>query len=398
MLFQIIGDIYDTALRASPWTGALEKAARFVGGPASSLFLEDTVSRWRSFAWEYGISPHYAGIYHQNYVRQAPAHVGRAMQDIDEPIVAADFVPYEVFLKTPFYRDWARPQGLVDFVVGVLDRSPSSVTLFSVFRDERDGVADAATRRRMRALTPHLRRAIHISKAIDAEQTETATFAAVLEGLSAAIFLMDASGGILHANAAGRAILAGDDFLYSSRGKLLARDAAADRRLRAEIAAAASRSVAGPSANGISLTSRDQQRYLAHVLPLAAGTAQRAGIANRAVAALFVHRRDLDALSPTGAIAEHYQLTPTELRVLLAIVNVGGGPEVAAALGIGSGTVKTHLHRLYEKTGAARQADLVKLVASFANPLLHAPAPGEAAPTVNRRQSAGLARVAIGGG
>jgi DNA-binding NarL/FixJ family response regulator len=64
-----------------------------------------------------------------------------------------------------------------------------------------------------------------------------------------------------------------------------------------------------------------------------------------------------------------YKLTPTELRVLLAIVEVGGIPEVAAALGVAETTVKTHVSRLFEKTGAGRQADLVKLVAGFATPL-----------------------------
>jgi DNA-binding CsgD family transcriptional regulator len=62
-------------------------------------------------------------------------------------------------------------------------------------------------------------------------------------------------------------------------------------------------------------------------------------------------------------------LTPSELRVLLVIVEVGGVPEVAAALGVAVTTVKTHLRRLFEKTGATRQADLVKLVAGYATPL-----------------------------
>jgi DNA-binding CsgD family transcriptional regulator len=64
-----------------------------------------------------------------------------------------------------------------------------------------------------------------------------------------------------------------------------------------------------------------------------------------------------------------YKLTPAELRVLLAIVDVGGVPEVAAALGVAVTTVKTHLNRLFEKTGVGRQADLVKLVAGFSTPL-----------------------------
>jgi DNA-binding CsgD family transcriptional regulator len=60
-----------------------------------------------------------------------------------------------------------------------------------------------------------------------------------------------------------------------------------------------------------------------------------------------------------------------ELRVLLAVVEVGGVPEVAEVLGIAETTVKTHLGHLYEKTGVRRQADLVKLVAGFSNPLVH---------------------------
>jgi len=52
-----------------------------------------------------------------------------------------------------------------------------------------------------------------------------------------------------------------------------------------------------------------------------------------------------------------------------SIVDVGGVPEVAAALGVAATTIKTHLGRLFAKTGVARQADLVKLVAGFSTPL-----------------------------
>jgi DNA-binding CsgD family transcriptional regulator len=45
-------------------------------------------------------------------------------------------------------------------------------------------------------------------------------------------------------------------------------------------------------------------------------------------------------------------------------------PEVAAILGLGQQTVKTHLKRLFAKTGTARQALLVKLVAGYSNALL----------------------------
>jgi DNA-binding CsgD family transcriptional regulator len=87
-----------------------------------------------------------------------------------------------------------------------------------------------------------------------------------------------------------------------------------------------------------------------------------------AVAALFVRKVALD--SRCGElVARTFELTPAELRVLLTIVEVGGVPETSAALGIAESTVKTHLRHVFAKTGARRQADLVKLAAGFSNPL-----------------------------
>ena len=96
---------------------------------------------------------------------------------------------------------------------------------------------------------------------------------------------------------------------------------------------------------------------------------RKTGEAYSAAAALFVRKAELQYPSPPEVIGQIYDLTPAELRVLLGIVQIGGVPEVAAALGIADTTVKTHLGRLYAKTGTARQADLVKLVAGFAMPL-----------------------------
>ena len=38
-------------------------------------------------------------------------------------------------------------------------------------------------------------------------------------------------------------------------------------------------------------------------------------------------------------------------------------------LGVSQATVKTHLQRVFGKTGAARQSELVKLIAGYMSPL-----------------------------
>jgi DNA-binding CsgD family transcriptional regulator len=87
-------------------------------------------------------------------------------------------------------------------------------------------------------------------------------------------------------------------------------------------------------------------------------------------------KAELEYPSAADVIGKSYKLTPTELRVLLAIVDIGGVPEAAASLGIAESTVKTHLGRLFAETGVGRPADLVKLVAGFSMPLAspHGPA------------------------
>jgi DNA-binding CsgD family transcriptional regulator len=105
------------------------------------------------------------------------------------------------------------------------------------------------------------------------------------------------------------------------------------------------------------------------VLPLTSGARRSAGLAYNAVAALFVRKVAFSVSSPAELIGRMYKLTPTELRVLSAIVDIGGVPEAAASLGVATTTIRTHLGRLFEKTGVGRQADLVKLVAGFSTPL-----------------------------
>ena len=79
--------------------------------------------------------------------------------------------------------------------------------MFGVFRHERHGLVDDETRRRMRLIVPHIRRAVLIGRAIDLKTAEAATFADTLDGLSAGMFLVDATGRIVHANASGHAML-----------------------------------------------------------------------------------------------------------------------------------------------------------------------------------------------
>lgn len=65
------------------------------------------------------------------------------------------------------------------------------------------------------------------------------------------------------------------------------------------------------------------------------------------------------------AVAQSCGLTPTEARMLGLIVKGLDTVVAARKLGIARTTARTHLQRLFAKTGTARQSELVRFVATF---------------------------------
>jgi DNA-binding CsgD family transcriptional regulator/PAS domain-containing protein len=372
LLSSLIGDIYDTTLDRSLWPSVLKKLAAFVQGVSAAVFWDDAANYSGDVYFEDGgITPFYRDLYFEKYIKFNPITTPRFFAPTEVPVATGDLLPYDEFLKTRFYLEWARPQGLVDFASITLEQATTKSAMFGVFRHERHGLVDEDMRRRMRLLGPHIRRAVLIAKVFDLKDAEATMFSQTLDGLRAAIFLVDPNGRIVHANAAGHVLLSETDVLRPVAGKLAAGEPQINASLQ-EAFLAASEGDAAMGAKGValSLIGKTGERHVAHVLPLTSGARQRARPSHVASAAVFVHKSAVAAPSPPEVIAKAYNLTMAELRVLLAIVDIGGVPDVAEVLGIAATTVKTHLGRIFEKTGTNRQVDLVKLVAGFSNPLM----------------------------
>jgi DNA-binding CsgD family transcriptional regulator len=208
-----------------------------------------------------------------------------------------------------------------------------------------------------------------VGNVVDLHEVEPSMLADAVNGLAAAIFFIDGSRRVIHANTSGHAMLAQGHPVRMSGTRLSAKDAVAELLLRDELGIACSRDGAAAGRIAIPLSGEAGQRYVAHVLPLNSGARRQAGRRYPAVAAVFVQKAAVCEAVPFEAIARCFKLTPAEMRVLFAMVEVGGVPEMAATLGISETTVKSHLQRLFDKTGTKRQADLVKFVAGFMSPL-----------------------------
>lgn len=235
----LIGAVYDTTLDLSLWPSVLKQISHFIGGWGTALDCQDAVNKTVSvFYQDGGIDPRFIQLYNDKYRNLDPCAIGYFFAKIGEPMATADILPYEEFLQCRAYNEFAKPYGLVDCLKTVLDKSATSFASVSVFRHARNGIIDEETRRRMRLLVPHLRRAILIGKAIEFKSAEAATFADTFDELIAAMLLVNADGRIVHANRRALQLLATGDPLRARGGKLTAHDPVADRGLQTIFAAA----------------------------------------------------------------------------------------------------------------------------------------------------------------
>jgi DNA-binding CsgD family transcriptional regulator len=370
---EVVDDLYDAALNTDLWPKALRNLAQFIGGRAAALVYKDLASNAGDVLHQHGAEQRFVDLYHERYWRLDPL-TPLLFFPTGRPIVTSDIMPVDEFRDGPFYREWALPQEFGEAINLLLDRSATTTTFLSLIigRGDEDGIGEA--RLRTTRIAPHVSRAALVGQTIAARTSEAAAFADMLDGLSSAIFQLRNDGGIVHANVAARALLAAGDPLMSTRGKLAARNRKEDVALAKALSAADRRGGAETigKGNSLALTTAAGDCYLAEMLPITSGARRLAIDSPSAVAALIVRKASLELRSlPPELLARRYQLTPSELRVLLAIVEIGGIRETAESLGIAETTTKSHLAHLYAKTGTSRQADLVKLVAGFANPLLN---------------------------
>lgn len=368
----LVGNIYDASLDPALWPAVFEQVCRFVRCSSAHLFAQDSVHKTtasRYFTW--GDEPEFTQLYIDKYAKLNPMFPGALFFNVEEVHQLIEIIPREEVRRTRFCIEWMAPQEIIDDMFAILEKSATSCSLFQVIRRRRDGVVDDDARERLALLAPHIRRSVLIGKIIDLKKVEAAALADSLDTLSAGMFMVDASGRIVHANASGHSMLAEAKVLRSVGGHLGAINSLANQALLESFAATESGDPAlGRKGIAVPLKARDDERYVANVLPLTSGTRRKAGISYSAVATVFVHKAALE-LSPPEAIVKEFKLTPAELRVLFAIVEIGGVHELAEALGISEATARTHLRHLFEKTGTSRQAELIKLVAKYANPLVN---------------------------
>jgi DNA-binding CsgD family transcriptional regulator len=273
----------------------------------------------------------------------------------------------------PFTTEWATPAGVRDAANVILMRSKHRMAIVNLSTGLNREPVSQPELDIVGILAPHIRRALSISDLIDMKNLAADTFERMLDSLQLAVVAVDARFQVLHANRIASEMLASGNPLSTRGGKVVVPGSpTATLVLHEAISRAGSdeTTMAGTGA-GVPLRFADGRPAIAHVLPLRRGEVRQGGGIGAAAAIFIATPTDLRH-APIDALASLYGLTSAEARLLDQLADGKNRSQAAASLSIADSTAKTHLERIFTKTGASTQAELSRILASLAAPVMPA--------------------------
>lgn len=362
----LIGAIYDAVIDAARWDETVDRIRRYLGFHLSMLAVLGLPSGKMIVGAQSNVPyPFSETIY--TYADEAMSLWGGVERfsrlPVEEPIVHTEANPSGSWIGSPFYEEWAKPQGLVDQVVLILESNSRLVAniafgvhqSMSPIRDEQI--------RSARTLAPHLRRAAIISGLLDGRKEAAESFESVMNALGSAILLVDESLHIIYANPAAERMLDAGDPVKRFNDRLELRGELVRGQLQAAVSDAATDAAGLQHGSGIPVRRHDNSGLIVHLLPLRRRQPRtvRGVMTGGAVAAVFVAEPDEEPNLPLEAIRLLYGLRPAEARVFELIARGLSAPQIAQTLGTATSTAKTHTLHLFEKLGIHSRAELMHL-------------------------------------
>lgn len=206
------------------------------------------------------------------------------------------------------------------------------------------------------AIAPFWRAALAGFVALERERITVSVANEAIRRMNFGWLTLDLGGRIIDADAHAAGMLAASDMLRKGRdGRLVARDAGVAREIAQAIAALVREPTSRPRAI---VLSRDPWLDM-----LLVPSAIRPGTTRPAPTVVaYVHADDWSSADRCEQLGELFDLIPSEARLALALSRGMSIAEAAAELGLTVESARTYSKRIYAKTGARGQADLVRFI------------------------------------
>jgi len=383
----LLGSLYEAAAAPEHWPGFFTELSACAQAQASYLVLVDPGGHC-DIALNPGFDPAWQSAYSEYFYRKdilLDRFVALKNAHGDWIGTSQSAVSDQEYRGSSLYNEHIKPQGLLHHCAAVLGGLDGGIEGgLGMLRAPRSKPFADETIALLALLAPHLKRALNTHRAVSELRNRNEELRHSVEVLGQGLIRLDARGQVTQMTFAAQAILDARNGLVLEAGSLRASVPKEQLRLAellagavatgsgrgTEVAVRCSKAAAPqagsetlwtPPSGGAMLISR---RPPAKPLRLVVTPFHsRAGILDeRPVAMVFLNDPDARPASRSAILHDLYRLSPTECRLAEFLAQ---GLDLAGAadlLGMAAGTARFHLKTIFRKTGAGRQAELMRLL------------------------------------
>jgi DNA-binding CsgD family transcriptional regulator len=358
-LCSLLDQVYRAAGDNAGWKCFLENLSQIFPAASASLVLFDPEQKHYGVDVNVGMPEEALALYNSHYVAIDSWYL-RARGRVQENWVGdgRTLCPTEDLKRTEFFNDFIRRYGWEHECAAVLETRGSAMAVLAMMRRAKDEEFSAFDLALIRALIPHLQRALELHRRIVDIRAKSGMQAWALDQLPLGIVLLGGAGKVLLANRAARVICVPRNGLSLSTNGLHASMASEDRRLQALVRSAAAPQLLSPAGGFMSVTRPwgNPLRLQIAPFPNADSLGAAAGVA------IFISDPDRKPASSTAVLSSLFGLTSAEARLALGLAEDKSLTELAEEFRVSYGTVRSQLKSIFQKTNTSRQAQLVRLL------------------------------------
>ncbi len=363
----LIADIHDAGVDEAGWPAALRRLGSLFNAPRAMIWMQDKAGGTRAMHMlerDDRITRDYFEHYGRGDLLRRAITGAPAGTVLTNDMV----VPRSEFVRTEFYADFAAPHGLIDCIQArVFDIASSNLSGclgVAISSSLKSGVFEREHVRLLALLLPHLGRAMQMQLRLARLGVERDCALEALDRLRHGVLVVDAQAWVLHANSAAEAILRkGDGLDVEPVGRQLRASAPGQtnvlRRFVTQAAMGPPFRTGTLACSGSTAPGKRRSCFASsRCAPRRLGTCPCSRRRSCCSASRSTRRR-----RRFWRPCARFTASPRREAAVAGRIGQAEAVEAAAAaMRITPATLRWHLQRVLEKTGTARQAELVRLV------------------------------------
>jgi DNA-binding CsgD family transcriptional regulator len=278
-------------------------------------------------------------------------------------VTQQELVPDEDLLQSAYYRDYLQPIGIFHILGADTVEPDGLLARLRIARRREELPFDNKHKALCEKLLPHLRRAIQIHARLSRTESERDVYAGAVNQFSVATMILDERGRVLTTNSIAARLLEQQDGIFLSDEHLQITERQKNNQLQelVNFAITAQRSGSTGIARALRVSRPSGQSELGLVIRAVPVSDWGEGQSSPCIA-IFISDPDQQESASQQLLGELFDLTPAEANLAVKLARGLSLAQLSEQQNISQHTARAQLKSVFSKTGATRQAELVRLI------------------------------------